>query len=91
MFNSIFQLVDEIWKIETCFGLNQDKTVYVVSSKWKKNGIWLPVKALRRSTPWLPVGAVVKVINKSHSDGMDMAHDGVRDSFFLISIQFNLN
>jgi hypothetical protein len=87
MFNSIFQLVNEILiieelKMET---LNHDKTVKVVSSKWKNNGIWLPVKALRRSIPWLPVGAAVQVIDQSLSSDIDMAHDVVwnRFSFFL--------
>jgi hypothetical protein len=96
MFNSIFQVVDEIGTIEELRmkTLNQVKTVKVVSSKWEKNGIWLPVKALRRLIPWLPVGAVVQVINKSHSDGMDMAHDVVWNSFFyfcptLIYIKFS--
>lgn len=60
MFNSIFQVVDdngtfEELRMETS---SQVKTVKVVSSKRKKNGIRLPVKALRRSirgyqlAPW---------------------------------------
>jgi hypothetical protein len=74
---------------------NEDNTARVVlanenSALYDPYGFRLPVKAIRRLIPWLPVGAVVQVINKSHLDGMDMAHDGVWNSFLML-YNFNLH
>ncbi|XP_046654681.1 E3 ubiquitin-protein ligase mib1-like [Daphnia pulicaria] len=80
-------LIIEELKMET---LNHDKTVKVVSSKWKNNGIWLPVKALRRSIPWLPVGAAVQVIDQSLSSDIDMAHNVTFGDFGRVK-QVNLD
>ncbi len=46
---------------------NKDDTVRVVFiglTAWA----WFPVKAMRRLIPWLPVGAVVQVIDESLSN-----------------------
>lgn len=95
MFNSIFQVVvNEILIIKKID--NKDNTAKVVlanknSTLYDPGGILLPVKALRRLITWLPVGAVVQIINTSHSNGMDMAHDVVWNSFFLFLSNFSLH
>jgi hypothetical protein len=92
MFISIFQVLNEILIIKKID--NEDNTAKVVlaneNSKPYPESFWLHVKVLCRLIPWLPVGAVVQVIDESLSSGMDMAHDVVwnRFSFFKIYIQF---
>ncbi len=84
MFNSIFQVVNEILIMKVIDNKNNTAKVVTAnenSTPYNPETLLLPVKALRRSIPWLPVGDVVQVINKSHSDGMDIAHDGVWNSF----------
>jgi hypothetical protein len=83
MFISIFQVVNEIFIIKEIDNKNNTAKVSgLVLSDLKR--FRLPVKALRRSIPWLPVGAVVQVINKSHSNGMDKAQDWVWNSFLML-------
>jgi hypothetical protein len=67
---------------------NEDNTARVVlanenSALYDPYGFRLPVKAIRRLIPWLPVGAVVQVIDESVSSGMDMAHDVVYGTVFF--------
>ncbi len=85
MFIFIFQGVDEIFIIQEID--NKDNTAEVEltnkNSTFPRRSFWLPVKAIRRLIPWLPAGAVVQVIDKPHSNGMDMAHDVVRNIFYF--------
>jgi hypothetical protein len=89
MFNSIFQVVNEILIIKKIDNKNNTAKVERNSTLYDVERFWLPVKAIQRLIPWPPVGAVVQVIDQSLSSGIDMEQDVVRDTF-LISIQFNL-
>jgi hypothetical protein len=66
--------------------VNENSTLYDVLVE----GFWLPVKAIRRLIPWLPVGAVVQAIDQSLSSDMDMAHGVVWNSFLML-YNFNLH
>ncbi len=95
MFNSTFQMVNEILIIKKIHNedntaklvlVNENSTLYDVLVE----GFWLPVKAIRRLIPWLPVGAVVQAIDQSLSSDMDMAHGVVWNSFLML-YNFNLH
>lgn len=73
MFISIFQVVNEILIIKVID--NKNNTAKVVLPKENSTDMepfWLPVKAMRRLILWLPVGAVVQIIDKPNSNGMNM-------------------